>query len=148
MSLSKEGFLAIAAVAWADGLLRKNEAAGLLNAAQQVGLSDQDLAVVKRATEQGLTLDGVNLDALTLPERVLTYAMATWLAKVDGVVNTDELATLRELGDALALPEQHLKFAASAAFDLACLPEGHKPDKFEFAKLEAQLRQKLPTLMV
>lgn len=147
MSLRKEGFLAVVAVARADGLLRTDESRGLLGAAQEVGLSEADLGEVKTALEGGLDLDALDLSALSGAERALTYAFAMWLAKVDGVVNADELATLRKLGAQLDLPEPKLKAAASAAFDITCLPGGNRPEKFEFKKLEERLRDKLPALM-
>jgi hypothetical protein len=147
MSLRKEGFLAVVAVARADGLVRAEETRGLLVAAREVGLSEAELGEVQRALDAGLALDSLDLQALGGAERALTYALAMWLAKVDGVVNADELRTLRQLGALLALPEPKLKAAASAAFDVTCLPGGHRPEKFEFSKLEARLREKLPALM-
>jgi tellurite resistance protein len=147
VSLSKNGFLAITAVAWADGLVRKDEANGLLQAARDCGLTDSELAEVSAATESRVPLDDIDLGDLSGPERALTYAFAMWLAKVDGVVNTEELAALRKLGGRLDLPDPKLQAAASAAFDIACLPGGNRPEKFEFAKLEARLKEKLPALM-
>lgn len=147
MSLRKEGFLAVVAVARADGLLRADESRGLLNAAKEVGLSEDDLSSVKAALDSGLELESLDLSALSGAERALTYGFAMWLAKVDGIVNAEELATLRKLGTLLDLPEPKLKAAASAAFDITCLPGGNRPEKFEFSKLEARLRDKLPALM-
>ncbi|MDF3071563.1 MAG: hypothetical protein K0R38_7164 [Polyangiaceae bacterium] len=147
MSLRKEGFLAVVAVARADGLLRADESRGVLGAAREVGLAEEELAEVKAALENGLELSSLDFTGLSGAERALTYALAMWLAKVDGVVNTEELATLRKLGAALSLPEPKLKSAASAAFDITCLPGGNRPDKFEFKKLEERLREKLPALM-
>jgi len=147
MSLRKEGFLAVVAVARADGLLRADESRGLLGAAKEVGLSDDELGEVKAALDNGLELEALDLSALTGAERALTYGFSMWLAKVDGVVNAEELATLRKLGTLLDLPEPKLKSAASAAFDITCLPGGNRPEKFEFSKLEARLRDKLPALM-
>ena len=147
MSLSKEGFVAIVAVARADGLLRKDESNGLLGAARSAGLSAADVSEVESALNQGVTLSAVDLSGLSGAERALTYALATWLAMVDGIVNAEELATLRELAAKLDLPEQKLKTAAAAAFDIVCLPGGHRPEKFEFADLEARLHEKLPSLM-
>ena len=147
MSLRKEGFLAVVAVARADGLLRADESRGLLGAAKEVGLSDGELTEVQAALHQGLELDALDLGSLTGFEKALTYGFAIWLAKVDGVVNAQELATLRRLGTLLDLPEPKLKSAASAAFDITCLPGGNRPEKFEFSKLEARLREKLPALM-
>jgi uncharacterized membrane protein YebE (DUF533 family) len=147
MSLRKEGFLAVVAVARADGLVRADESRGLLGAAKEAGLNDDELAQVKAALSDGLDLASLDLDVLSGSEKALTYAFAMWLAKVDGVVNAEELATLRQLGVRLALPEPKLKSAASAAFDITCLPGGNRPEKFEFSKLEARLRDKLPALM-
>lgn len=147
MSLRKEGFLAVVAVARADGLLRKDESRGLLGAAKEVGLGEEELAEVKAALEGGVSLETLDLSGLSGAERALTYAFAMWLAKVDGVVNAEELSNLRKLGAALALPEPKLKSAASAAFDITCLPGGNRPEKFEFKKLEDRLRDKLPALM-
>jgi hypothetical protein len=147
MSLRKEGFLAVVAVARADGLLRADESRGLLNAAKEVGLSDEELATVQSALASGLELESLDFSGLSGAERALTYGFAMWLAKVDGVVNAEELATLRKLGTLLDLPEPKLKAAASAAFDITCLPGGNRPEKFEFSKLEARLRDKLPALM-
>jgi uncharacterized membrane protein YebE (DUF533 family) len=147
MSLRKEGFLAVVAVARADGLLRADEARGLLGAAKEVGLSEAELGDVEAALDAGLELTALDLSALSGAERALTYGFAMWLAKVDGIVNADELATLRTLGRLLELPDPKLKAAASAAFDITCLPGGNRPEKFEFSKLEARLRDKLPALM-
>ena len=147
MSLRKQGFLAVVVVARADGLVRAEEAQGLLGAAREAGLSEAELSEVKAALDQGLELESLDLSGLSGAERALTYAFAVWLGKVDGLVNAEELKTLRQLGALLALPEPKLKLAASAAFDISCLPGGNRPEKFEFSKLEARLREKLPALM-
>jgi len=147
MSLRKDGFLAIAAVARADGLLRKDELNGLLGAARDAGLSASYVSCVERALSDALPLADIDLSELGGAERALTYALAHWLAAVDGIVNTQELATLRELAAKLDLPDLQLKAAAAAAFDISCIPGGHRPEKFQFADLEARLREKLPALM-
>jgi len=147
MSLRKEGFLAVVAVARADGLIRSDESRGLLAAAREVGLSEAEVAEVHAALENGLELESLDLTALSPPERALTYGFAIWLAKVDGIVNSEELSALRSLGTLLDLSEPQLQQATSAAFDITCLPGGNRPEKFEFKKLEARLREKMPALM-
>ncbi len=147
MSLRKVGFLAVVAVARADGLLRQDETRGLLRAATEVGLSESELGEVQAALEHGLELESLDLSVLSPAERALTYGFATWLAKVDGIVNSDELATLRTLATLLDLPETKVQLCTAAAFDITCLPGGNRPEKFEFAKLEARLREKVPALM-
>jgi hypothetical protein len=105
------------------------------------------VAEVEAAATSGADLTSIDLSELSGAERGLTYAMAMWLAKVDGVVNTEELNALRKLGEQLGLPDAKLRAAASAALDIACLPGGNRPDKFEFAALETRLSEKLPALM-
>ena len=114
---------------------------------ERSGFRRATLADVESALQGGSELEQLDLAGLTGPERALTYALAMWLAKVDGVVNAEELASLRRLGALLDLPEPKLKAAASAAFDITCLPGGNRPEKLEFSKLEARLREKLPALM-
>lgn len=147
MSLRKEGFVAIATVARADGLLRKDELNGLLGAARAAGLSTEDVTEVERALTEAVPLSDIDFSAFSGAERALTFALAHWLASVDGIVNAAELATLRELATKLDLPEPKLKAAAAAAFDITCLPGGNRPEKFQFSDLEARLREKLPALM-
>jgi hypothetical protein len=65
---------------------------------------------------------------------------------MDGSLNAAERDSLVALGKSLDLPELKLKSAASAAFDIACLPGGHKPDRYDFAALEERLKTKLPSL--
>ncbi len=147
LSLPRESFLAIATVGWADGWMKKTEIEGLLTAAKACGLEDDDRSEVAVATKDGVDLDTLDLSVLGPWERALTYAIASWLAKLDGITNAQELKALKALGGRLDLPAQKLELAASAAFDIACLPEGHRPEKFDFDALAARLKEKLPTLV-
>lgn len=144
MNLSKSSFLALAAIGWVDGSLQRVEAVGLLRAARAAGLSDGDIAEVEKATKERVSLDGIDLGALGEWDRVLTYALAAWFAQVDGVVSTSEATMLGALGDALGLADGVRKRAATAANDVACLPEGGRPEKYDFDKLVARLRERMP----
>ena len=55
------------------------------------------------------------------------------------------LETLHD-ADALDFPKSKRAAAYSAAFDIACLEGGNKPEKFDFARLVEHLAQKLPSL--
>ena len=57
MSKDHQRFVALAAVAWADGRMTKNEATGLMHAAQNLGLDEIGIAVVQRVTQQETSLD-------------------------------------------------------------------------------------------
>ena len=55
--LPPESFVALAAVAWADGRMSKAEAEGLLHAAKTLGLGGDDLANVEKATKEKVAVD-------------------------------------------------------------------------------------------
>lgn len=145
-SLPKEAFLAIAAVGWADGRMRKDEAAGLIKAAESIGLGGDDLEAVEAAAATESRVEDVDLSALSPWQLALTYACANWVAKLDGVVNAEEVKSLRALGEATGLPDNKLQAARSAAFDIAVLPGGNRPEKYDFSALENRLKEKLPAL--
>lgn len=146
VTLPKRSFLALAAIGWADGSLQRNEATGLVRAAKACGVDGADLAEIERSTAQRIALDAVDVAGLSRWEQVLTFALASWLSTIDGVKSTDERETLGRLGDALGLEEALRVRAAAAANDIACLPEGGRPDWFDFVKLVARLRERLPQL--
>ncbi len=142
--LPKESFLAIAAVAWADGRMKKDEAAGLQRAAKENGLDEEGLAAVAATADEKVELDGLDLGGLNDWQGALTYAFANWLARLDGVVNAEEVKSLRALGERTGLADRKLQAARSAAFDVAMLPGGDRPDKYDFAAVEERLKEKLP----
>ena len=146
VTLPKRSFLALAAIGWADGSLQRNEATGLIGAAKACGVDGTDLAEIERSTKQRTSLDSVDVAGLSRWEQVLTFALASWLSTIDGVKSTDERETLGKLGDALGLEEALRVRAAAAANDIACLPEGGRPDRFDFVKLVARLKERLPQL--
>jgi uncharacterized membrane protein YebE (DUF533 family) len=141
-----QAFIGLAAVAWADGSLRPSEGKALIHAATQCGLSAEEIAQVEEATKKSVSMEGFSAAGLSPWERLVTYALASWLARLDGVVSTDESASLALLGEALELDKPIRARASAAAFDISLLPEGGRPDKYDFVKLEARLREKLPQL--
>src|SRR5690606_9050082 len=126
--------------------MSRREAEGLLRAASEAGLSGDALEAVREATESPVSLDDFDASGLSEWERGLTYALACWLSRVDGHTNAEEAQTLEQLGDALDFPKAKRGPAYSAAFDIACLEGGNKPEKFDFARLVEHLGQKLPSL--
>jgi hypothetical protein len=146
MKLPKQCFLALAAIGWADGSMQRIESSGLLRAARESGLADGDLAEVERAVQRRTKLDDVDLGGLAPWDQVFTYALAYWFAQLDGVVSTDEAGPLGVLGDRLGLSPAWRARASAAANDIACLPGGGRPDKFDFDKLGVRIKEKLPQL--
>jgi hypothetical protein len=146
MDLPSGSFIALSAVAWADGRMSKMEATGLLGAARACGIEGEELAAIERSTKAQVSLDDFDADELSGWQKALTYAIASWLARIDGTTVTVEHESLAALADKLDLGKEKLGAAASAAFDISCLPGGHKPEKYDFVKLVEQLKVKLPSL--
>src|SRR5579862_6035984 len=130
IALPKQSFIALAAVAWADGSFRKDEGAALVRAAKASGLSPADLADVEASTKKPVALSSFDATGLGEWDRVVTYALASWLARLDGVQSTDESDALAELGKRLELADGVRQRAAGAAFDIAVLPEGGRPERY------------------
>jgi hypothetical protein len=144
MNLPKQSFLALAAIGWADGSLQPIEATGLLRAAREAGVAGDDFAEVEHAVTNKTTLDSFDVSSLSPQDQVLTYALAAWFAQLDGVVSTSEKGPLADLGDRLGLTQPIRVRAAAAANDIACLPGGGRPERYDFQKLSERLREKLP----
>ena len=144
--LPLQSFLGLAAIGWADGSLQRVEREGLLRAARECGLGSDEVALVERASKEQRTLDGVELGGMSRWEQVLTYALASWFAALDGVISTSEHATLVRVGDKLGLDAALRTRAAAAANDIACLPGGGRPERYDFVKLVERLHERLPQL--
>ncbi len=147
--LPKSTFLAIASVAWADGRMSKAEAQGLVHAAKTLGLEGDELASVERATKDKVGIDAFDPAGLSDWEKLVTFGLANWLSRLDGVQQGAELDSLRALHGKLVggdVTDYKLRSAAAIAFDVAMLPEGRRPDRFDFGALEAQLAERFPTV--
>ena len=145
-TLPKESFLALVAIGWVDKQLQRVEVTGLMRAVKEAGLPAQDVAEIEAATKSQMDLSALDFSSLGQWEQVLTYALAAWIAQVDGVVSTSETDMLADLGTKLGLAEALRKRAAVAANDIACLPEGGRPEKYDFQKLIARLKERMPQL--
>jgi uncharacterized membrane protein YebE (DUF533 family) len=148
MTLPPRSFLALAAIGWADGALQRKEAEGLIKAARACGIGENELPEIERAVKERTSLESLDMAGLSRWEQVLTYALASWLACLDGVQSTDERASLAKLGEGMGLDKALRIRAAAVANDIACLPEGGRPDRYDFVKLADRLRERLPQLSV
>ena len=77
IKLPPQSFVALAAVGWADGSLRRSEVTALVDAARKLGLEGADLAAVEQSTKSPVQIDAFDPGEMTPWERVVTYALAT-----------------------------------------------------------------------
>ena len=146
-TLPPASFVALAAVAWADGRMTKDEALGLVTAAKRYGLAGEDLATVERATKEKVELSTFDASGLSTWDRLLTFGFANWLSRLDGVQGGLERESLRTLAAKLESADAtdfKLRSAAATAFDVAVLPDGQRPERYDFGAFEAQLLVKFP----
>jgi len=129
MKLKRDVFRALATVVWADGVVTAAEADALCRAARASGLSGDDLKAVQQHAETRVELGSINELALDSDERVYVYAIAQWLAQIDGVA-AEETQSLAQLAALLGLSD-----AEKQAAELAPLDDGSSThDLSDFAK--------------
>jgi uncharacterized membrane protein YebE (DUF533 family) len=136
---NKDVFVALAAIAWADGVLDPDEADAIVRAAADLGIELEEIAAIEEATRQPVELGAIDKRALTKEDRVFVYAIACWIARLDGKVTDEESSALSALGDALEVPERPRAHAEKRAAEVAALPEGDRPARYDLAKLRSLL---------
>lgn len=136
--MSAEIFIVLAAVAGADGKVDADEAATLERAARDAGLDDAAIASMHSASNAGLDA----LDATHIPaaDRTFVYALAYWMSRVDGEMSEEEDAVLARLGAKLALADETRMNAEAAVDEVAALPDGDRPARFDIVRLRQVLR--------
>ncbi|MBI2394318.1 MAG: TerB family tellurite resistance protein [Deltaproteobacteria bacterium] len=144
--LSREVFVALCAIGWADGALDREEAEGILRAAAEAGMKDEDLRHIEEATRAPQALEALDPKMLTRVERMFVYATAVWLARLDGHVDPGERAALRRLGDLLGLSDGVRTHASAGALEVAQLPTGDRPARYDLARLRERLDARLKTI--
>jgi len=143
MKLGKDVFMALAAVGWSDDKVEPAEADAIVHAARECGVDVVELDAVKRATQKKVELTAIKSMKLAPDERLFVYAMATWLARVDGVVMPEEKDALAKLGDALKLADGDRTKASAASFRIAELADSERPSRYDLAGLAAKLEAPL-----
>jgi len=133
--LGRDVFLALAAVGWADGHLDPDEADAIVRTAAEEGLAIEEIAEIEEATKKPLDIGVIDRTNMTKEDRLFVYAVASWMTRLDGVVAEKETAALKQLGDALKIPETARGHADAIAQDVAFLPEGDRPDRFDLPRV-------------
>ncbi len=141
--LAKDIFVALAAVAWADGKLDSDEADAIVRAAADEGLPLEEIADIEASTQKPVDLGVVNRSAMSKDDRLFVYAVACWIARMDGRVTDGESAALAKLGERLGIPERPRGHAESIAREVAEMPEGDRPARYDLAALRRTLSERL-----
>jgi uncharacterized membrane protein YebE (DUF533 family) len=141
--LGRDVFLSLAAIGWADGKLDPEEADAIVRTALEEGLEIDEIEEIERATKSPIDLSVIDRSTLGKADRLFVYAVASWMVRLDGVIDDRELGALRKLGDLLGIPERPREHADAIAREIAELPEGDRPDRYDLPKLRATVRDRL-----
>lgn len=136
--MRQEIFVALAAVAGADGHIDDDERVALERAAAAHGV---DAAAIASAARGGL--DALDASSVAANERLFVYAMAYWMSRIDGELTEAEDAVLARLGQKLSLADEPRMNAEAAVDEVAAFPAGSRPDKFDLDRLRALLAERL-----
>src|SRR5882757_3628367 len=133
--LGRDVFLALAAIGWADGHLDPDEADAIVRTAVEEGLDLEAIAEIEEATRKPVDIGVIDRTRLTKEDRLFVYAVASWMTRLDGVVASKETVALANLGDALKIPEKAREQADAIAQEIAFLPEGDRPDRYDLPRI-------------
>jgi uncharacterized tellurite resistance protein B-like protein len=141
--LRKDVFVALSAIAWADGELDSDEADAIVRAAVDEGLSLEEIADIEASTQSRVEMSAVERAGLSKEDRLFIYAVACWIARMDGKVTQAETAALASLGEKLGVPERPRVQAEAIAVQVAEMPEGDRPARYDLAALRRILGERL-----
>jgi tellurite resistance protein len=141
--LGRDVYLALAAVGWADGRLDPDEADAIVRTALEEGLDLEVIQEIEAATKSKVEMGIIDRLTMSKSDRLYVYAVASWIARLDGVVTPEEQAALTQLGDALGVPEGPRHAADAVLAEVAALPAGDRPDRLDLLQLRATLEERL-----
>ena len=143
IELNRDIFLALAAIAWADGRLDPDEADAIVRAAVEAGLDLEAIEEIESATRERIDLGTIDRSALSKEDRLFVYALACWIARLDGEVTDEEATVLATLGERLGVPERPRAYAEAIGREIAELPEGDRPSRYDIVRLRETIGERL-----
>ncbi len=139
--LGLDVYIALAAVGWADGQLTRQAADAILRTAAEEGLELDALQKIEEAVKHPVDVGVVDKMNMSKSDRLYVYAVASWIATIDGDASTRTRETLAELGRALGVPEAPRHHADEIMQEIA--KQDSRPDRFEVRTLRRTLDERL-----
>jgi len=136
--LGRDVYLSLAAVGWADGQLTTEAADAIVRAALEEGLDLDSIAAIEEACKKPIELGRISRMEMSKSDRLYVYAVASWIASLDGEVTDKEQAALAALGKALGVPEKPRVHADAIMREIAAETE-NRPARFDLATLRRRL---------
>lgn len=140
--LGRDVYIALAAVGWADGKLDQEEADAIVRTALEEGLELEEIAEIEEATRQPIDISVIDRKNLSKEDRLFVYAVASWIARLDGTVGEGETEALKKLGAALRVPDKPREIADSIALEIAKRSDD-RPARYDLVALRRVLGDRL-----
>lgn len=141
--LGRDVFIALAAIGWADGRLDPDEADAIVRTAMEEGLDLEEIGEIDEATKKRVELNVIDRSNMSKADRLFVYAIASWMTRLDGVVAVQEQLALDHLGETLKIPKAPREHADAIAQEIAELPEGDRPDRYDLRRLRDTIQERL-----
>jgi uncharacterized membrane protein YebE (DUF533 family) len=141
--LGRDVYIALAAIGWADGNLDRDEADAIVRTALEEGLELEEIEEIEAATEEPVDMGVIDRKGLSKEDRLFVYAVASWMTRLDGTVTETEIEALAKLGEALKVPDKPRAHVDHIAQEVAGLPEGDRPDRYDLAALRRVIGERL-----
>ena len=139
--LGRDVYLALAAVGWADGQLTPEAADAIVRAALEEGLELEEIAQIEDACKKRIDVGVVDRFKMSKSDRLYVYAIASWIAQLDGHVSDAELRALKKLARTLGVPEAPRAHADAIMRQIAA--KADRPERFDLLALRLTLDERL-----
>jgi uncharacterized membrane protein YebE (DUF533 family) len=141
--LGRDVFMALAAIGWADGHYDQDEADALVRCALEEGMDVEEAAELEESIKEPVSMGDIDLTKLTKEDRLFIYAVASWMSRIDGDISPPEVAALDKLGSVLKIPEKPRLHADAIALEVAALPEGASPSRYDLPRVRKLISERL-----
>ena len=110
---------ALVPVAWADGEFAAKEKEMLEGLLEAYGATDGERASLMEYAKEKRTLDDIDLQELSAPDRRVLLQVAVLLTFADGHQHADEVKIVTELATKLRIPDDESKAVIASAEERA-----------------------------
>jgi uncharacterized membrane protein YebE (DUF533 family) len=141
--LGRDIYIALAAIGWADGKLDSDEADAIVRTALEEGLELEEINEIEAATKNPVDIGEIDRRGLSKEDRLFVYAVASRMTRLDGLVSETEQAALDKLGQALKVPEKPREHADRIAQEVANMPDGDRPARYDLTALRQIIHDRL-----
>jgi uncharacterized membrane protein YebE (DUF533 family) len=139
--LGRDVYLALAAVGWADGQLTREAADAIVRTALEEGLDLEDVAAIEEATKEPVDVVEIDRMRMSKADRLYVYAVASWIATLDGSISARGKEALERLGEGLGIPEAPRQRADEIMREVALRAD--RPERFDLLTLRQTLDERL-----